>query len=279
MTDFLKEIIAHKKSELAGLDLRALRRAAEQTPVPRDFRTAVSLRSASLVNALEGNGTGVRLIAELKRSSPSRGILAADIDLFETAGIYIDNGASAISVVTDEKYFLGKLQTLYNLRFVLRAPLPLLRKDFLIAEPQIYEARANGADAVLLIAAALTDDAQFADLHALALDLGLTPLVEVHNEAETERALRLNEVRIIGINNRDLGTFKVSLAITERLRPMIPAHITVVAESGIFTSEDVEQLARAKVDAVLVGEALITAPDIAVKVRELSGLNIQKLES
>jgi indole-3-glycerol phosphate synthase len=278
MTDFLKNIIAHKKMELAGLDLRALRRAAEQTPVPRDFHAAVSLRSASLVDTLKGNGTAVRLIAELKRSSPSRGILAADIDLFETAGIYIDNGACAISVVTDEKYFLGKLQTLYNLRFVHRALLPLLRKDFLIAEPQIYEARANGADAVLLIAAALTDDAQFADLHALALDLGLTPLVEVHNEAETERALQLHEVRIIGINNRDLGTFKVSLATTERLRPMIPANITVVAESGIFTSEDVEQLARAKVDAVLVGEALITAPDIAAKVRELSGLNIQKLD-
>jgi indole-3-glycerol phosphate synthase len=290
MTDILKEIIAHKKMEVAGLDVRALRRAAEQSPVPRDFRAAVSLLSAPLGNSAQeaengmkgshsrhlpsGEGTRVRLIAELKRASPSRGILASGIDLFETADIYIDNGASAISVVTDEKYFLGELQTLYDLHFVHRAALPLLRKDFLITEPQIYEARANGADAVLLIAAALTDDAQFADLHALALEFGLTPLVEVHNEAETVRALRLRQVRMIGINNRDLATFKVSLATTERLRPMIPANITVVAESGIFTADDVEQLAKAKVDAVLVGEALITASDIAEKVRELSGLKV-----
>ena len=199
--------------------------------------------------------------------------------MLETAGIYVDNGASAISVLTDEKYFHGRLQTLYDLRFAHRAALPFLRKDFIIAEPQIYETRANGADAVLLIAAALTDDAQFAGLHALALELGLTPLVEVHNEAEIERALRLPDLRLVGINNRDLATFNVSLETTERLRPLIPADITVVSESGIFTSGDVERLAKSRVDAVLVGEALITAPDIAAKVRELSGQNVPRFVS
>ncbi len=149
----------------------------------------------------------------------------------------------------------------------------MLRKDFIIDEVQLYESRANGADAILLIAAALTDDTHFADLHALALELGLTPLVEVHDEAETERALKLKDVRLIGINNRNLATFEVSLETTERIRPMIPADIAVVAESGIFTASDVERLAKANVDAILVGEALVTSEDIPAKVRELSGMS------
>ena len=140
----------------------------------------------------------------------------------------------------------------------------------LSTKSQLYEARINGADAVLLIAAALTDDDRFSDLHACALELSLTPLVEVHNETETERALKLKDVRLIGVNNRDLTTFNVSLATTERIRPMIPADIAVVAESGIFTAVDVERLAQADVDAILVGEALVTADDIGAKVRELS---------
>jgi indole-3-glycerol phosphate synthase len=138
---------------------------------------------------------------------------------------------------------------------------------------QLFESRANGADAVLLIAAALIDDEHFADLHALALELGLTPLVEVHNEIEAERALQLKNVRLIGINNRDLTTFTVSLETTERIRPMIPDGVVVVAESGMFTASDVERLAHAHVDAILVGEALITASDIGAKVRELSGID------
>jgi indole-3-glycerol phosphate synthase len=267
MKDVLEEILAHKRTEIAALDAHALRRAAEQSPKPRDFLSAIARR---------GN-FHPKLVAELKRASPSKGMLAPHIDLFEAANIYAENGASAISVLTDQKYFLGELQTLYNLRFANRSTLPLLRKDFMIAEPQLYEARANGADAVLLIAAALPDDSQFAALHALALELGLTPLVEVHNEIEVDQALRLREVRLIGINNRDLATFNVSLATTELLRPIIPADITVISESGIFTHEDVERLAKANVDAVLVGEALITAPDIAAKVRELSGVTIQKV--
>ena len=272
MTDFLKEIIAHKRSEIAALDLRALRHAASQSPAPRDFRAAVSSSNGSLGKA------GIRLIAELKRASPSKGLLAPDVDLYKTAGIYMENGASALSVVTDEKYFLGSLQTLHDLRFVHQATLPLLRKDFLIADEQIYESRTADADAVLLIVAALPDDAQLAGLHTLALELGLTPLVEVHSEAEIERALRLHDLKMIGINNRDLVSFTVSLATTERLRPLIPAGITVISESGIFAAENVDRLSLAKVDAVLVGEALIKAPDIAAKVRELSGLNVQKLE-
>ncbi len=263
----LAEIIAQKQTEIASLDARALRGAAEDSPLPRDFRAAI--------RGEKGQGVrGVRLIAELKRASPSKGILAPHLDLFQVAEIYAQNGASAISVLTDEKFFLGKLETLRELRFTRKSELPLLRKDFIIDEVQLYESRAAGADAVLLIAAALTDDRHFADLHALALALGLTPLVEVHNEEEAERALQLKNVRLIGINNRNLATFEVSLQTTERIRPMIPAEIAVVAESGIFTAKDVERLSKANVDAILVGEALVTSEDIPAKVRELSGARV-----
>jgi len=262
MANILDTIIAHKKTEVAALDHQALRRAAEASPAPRDFLAAVTRHTA----------TGpVRLIAELKRASPSKGILAPHLDLLQVAELYVKNGAAAISVLTDEKFFQGKLETLYALRSSRPASVPLLRKDFTIADVQLYEARANGADAILLIAAALPDDGLFAALHASALALGLTALVEVHNEAELERALKIPGVRLIGINNRDLGSFDVSLETTERLRPLIPAGITVVAESGIFKAQDVARLEQASVDAILVGEALVTAPDIAAKVRELAG--------
>ena len=262
MTNILASIIEQKKIEIARLDSAALRQAAEQSPRPRDFRAAIS----------QTPGGAVCLIAELKRASPSKGILAAHLDLFQVADIYAQNGASAISVLTDEKFFLGKLETLRELRFTHQIGLPLLRKDFIIDESQLFEARANGADAVLLIAAALTDDARFSDLHACALDLGLTPLVEVHNQTETARSLNLRGLKMIGINNRNLETFEVSLATTEQLRPLIPADIKVVAESGIFKAEDVIRLAKAGVDAVLVGEALVTASDIPAKVCELAGV-------
>jgi indole-3-glycerol phosphate synthase len=267
----LEKIIEQKKIEVAALDVQALRRLAESSPPPRDFLAAVFPR---LKGEEPGGRSSLRLIAELKRASPSKGILAPHLDLFEVADIYIQNGASAISVLTDEKFFLGKLETLRELRFTHESQLPLLRKDFIIDEAQIYEARANGADAVLLIAAALTDDSVFADLHTIALGLGLTPLVEVHDEEEVRRALKLDGLRLIGINNRNLATFEVSLETTEHLRPLIPPQVAVVAESGIFTAKDVERLAAANVDAILVGEALVTAPDIATKVRELSGNNV-----
>jgi indole-3-glycerol phosphate synthase len=262
----LAEIIAHKQTEIAALDSRALRRAAEGAPAPRDFLAAITRGKKK-----EDRG-GVSLIAELKRASPSKGILAPHLDLFQVAEIYAGNGASAISVLTDEKFFQGKLETLRELRFTRKLELRLLRKDFLIAEVQLYESRAAGADAILLIAAALTDDQHFAALHTLALELGLTPLVEVHNEAEAERVMRLKDVCLIGINNRNLATFEVSLETTERIRPLIPSEIAVVAESGIFTASDVERLIKADVDAILVGEALVTSEDIPAKVRELSGI-------
>lgn len=272
MTDILENILAHKRTEIAALDADVLRRAAENSPAPRDFFSAIKPhRNSSL---LLGEGAGVRLIAELKRASPSKGILAPHLDLFQVADIYAQNGASAISVLTDEKFFMGKLETLHELSFMRRSSLPVLRKDFIIDAVQLYETRANGADAVLLIAAALTDDAHFADLHSLALELGLTPLVEVHNETEAERALKLKGVKLIGINNRNLATFEVSLETTERIRPIIPDEIAVVAESGIFTANDVERLANANVDAVLVGEALITSGNIGAKVRELSSVTL-----
>lgn len=260
----LAQILEHKKTEIAALDAQALRRAADSAPAPRDFLSAVQRRRFGLRPSL---------IAELKRASPSKGLLAPHLDLFQVADIYARNGASAVSVLTDEKFFQGKLDTLKHLRLT-NYQLPLLRKDFILHQTQLYETRANGADAILLIAAALTDDAHLADLHALALELGLTPLLEVHDEAETERALKLKEVKLIGINNRSLATFDVSLETTERLRPMIPAEIAVVAESGIFTASDVERLAKANLDAILVGEALVTSDDIPAKVRELSGARV-----
>lgn len=261
--NILEKIIEQKKLEIAALDAQALRRAADSSPAPRDFLAAIKRRRFGLRPSL---------IAELKRASPSKGLLTPHLDLFQVADIYAQNGASAISVLTDEKFFMGKLETLHDLRFTYHSSLPLLRKDFIIDESQIFEARANGADAILLIAATLTDDKLFADLHACALSLGLTALVEVHDETEAERALKIPNIQLIGINNRNLATFNVTLETTERLRPMIPSEIAVVAESGIFTASDVERLAKANVDAILVGEALVTSEDIPAKVKELSGM-------
>ena len=260
----LAKIIEHKKMEIAALDTQALRLSAEQRPTPRDFLASLKRRRF---------GTHPSLIAELKRASPSKGILAPHLDLFQVADIYTQNGASAISILTDEKFFIGSLETLRQLRLT-NHQLPLLRKDFIIHETQLYESRINGADAILLIAAALTDDTLFADLHSCALSLGLTVLIEVHDEAETERALKIPHIKLIGINNRNLATFDVMLETTEKLCPMIPTDIAVVAESGIFTASDVERLAESNVDAILVGEALVTSEDIGAKVRELSGINV-----
>src|SRR5262249_33428475 len=267
LMNILEKIIEHKKLEIAALDAQALRRAADSSPAPRDFLSALKRHRF---------GTHPSLIAELKRASPSKGILAPHLDLFQVADIYTQNGVSAISVLTDEKFFMGKLETLRELRFTHKSELPLLRKDFIVDEVQLYEARANGADAILLIAAALTDDALFTDLHASALSLGLTALVEVHDEAETERALKIPNIKLIGINNRNLATFDVTLETTEKLRPRIPSDIAVVAESGIFNASDVERLSKANVDAILVGEALVTADDIPSKVRELSGVTLSE---
>ncbi len=265
MTSILSEIVSHKQAEVARLDAAALRGAALAAPPPRDFLAAVSRRPDQPVH----------LIAELKLASPSKGMLAPHLDILQVADIYARNGASAISVLTDSKYFLGKLESLRELRCTRHMELPLLRKDFIIAESQIYESRANEADAILLIVAALTDSGKLAAFHALALELGLTPLVEIHGEREAERALSVPGIRLIGINNRDLGTFNTSLETTERLRPLIPPGVCVVSESGISTAADIERLAETQIDAVLVGEALVTAPDIAAEVRELAGAGVK----
>ncbi|MEP7358860.1 MAG: indole-3-glycerol phosphate synthase TrpC, partial [Anaerolineales bacterium] len=184
-----------------------------------------------------------------------------------------------ISVLTDEEFFMGRLDTLRELRAQGNV-LPLLRKDFILSPAQLYQTRAAGADAVLLIVAALLSDGpepgSLPALHALALELGLTPLVEVHSLPELKRALRLPGLQCVGINNRDLSTFEVRLETTLSLRGQIPAGVRVVSESGIFTTADVLTLAAAGVQAVLVGEALITAPDIGAKVRELSGVPLAR---
>ncbi len=266
MPNRLTEILENKRLEIGGLDSREMRREAEAASAPRNFEAAVHRRGSQ----------PVRLVAELKRASPSRGALAPDLDLEAVAEKYAANGAAAISVLTDQKFFQGSLEMLRRLRFAAGCTVPLLRKDFILTPAQVYQSRANGADALLLIAAALLDDGELADLHALTLSLGLAPLVEVHNAAEVERALRLPGLRLVGINHRDLATFQVSLAVSGLLRPLIPTEVTVIAESGIFAAADVARVAAAGVDAVLVGEALVTAPDIAGKVRELSSVKVGK---
>jgi indole-3-glycerol phosphate synthase len=278
MSNRLREIIHHKRTEIERLDLREQMARAKGAPPVRGFLPSPPTPDPSPLSRRElpsgEGGRGVRgaasprLIAELKRASPSRGLLAPHLNLAELAQLYIENGAAALSVLTDEKFFLGHLSYLEELRFTHHVSRPMLRKDFMLAPVQLYESRAAGADAILLIVAAL-DDAVLRDLHALALDLGLAALVEVHTAEEVERALRIPNVRLIGINNRDLTTFDVSLDTTAQLRPLIPPGIAVVSESGIFTAAHVRQVAALGVDAVLVGEALVTAGDIGAKVREL----------
>jgi indole-3-glycerol phosphate synthase len=210
---------------------------------------------------------GVGIIAEVKKASPSRGVLRADFDHVGLAKQYAEAGASAISVLTDETHFQGTLDHLAAIRAALPDGPPLLRKDFLFDEYQLYEARCNGADALLLITAIL-EPSLLRDLIAGTRSLGMAALVEVHDEAEVEQALMAG-AQVIGVNNRDLRTFEVDLATTERLRPPVPPGRVFVAESGIFTREHMQRLAACGVDAALIGEALVTAPDPGAKLREL----------
>jgi indole-3-glycerol phosphate synthase len=258
----LNEIFEYKRLEIAHskrtMPLEALVEQVESGPPAFDFLEA--LRQAK---------GGPALIAEVKQRSPSRGQLAQQFDPLALARLYAQNGARAISVLTDERYFGGSLEILQAIAGLPGRP-PLLRKDFICDAYQLYEARAAGADAVLLIVAGL-DETEIQDLYAQSLDLGLTPLVEVHTLAELKAALRLNPV-LLGINNRDLKTFEVSLDTTLTLRPHVPKGVMLVAESGIHSCQDVDRLAPAGVNAILVGEALVTAPDIAARVRELAGV-------
>ena len=261
----LDDIMAHKRDEVtqqqARRPLAEVRAAAVAAPPPLDF-----------VAALRGSVARPALIAEIKRRSPSRGLLAPDFDPLRLARIYRENGAACISVLTDERYFGGSLEDLAGVRGQ-ESAIPLLRKDFVCDPYQIYQARAAGADAVLLIVAALTPEL-LRDLHALACGLGMAALVEVHTAEELETAMTCDPA-LVGINNRDLHTFAVSLTTTERLCRTLPAGVCVVAESGIHNAADVATVAAISrpdatgVDAILVGEALVTAADVASQVREL----------
>jgi len=218
-----------------------------------------------LASALRGER--IQLIAEVKKASPSRGIIRPNFDPVEIAQIYAGNGAAAVSVLTEAKYFQGSLDHLREIKNSLPKKPPLLRKDFLFDPYQIYESRAYGADSLLLIVAILKP-AKLQELLRLSHELHMSCLVEVHNEAEVEIALK-SEAKIIGINNRDLTTFSVDIATTERLRPLISPDRIVVSESGIKERTDIEKLSQLGIDAVLVGESLMLARDITAKMREL----------
>ncbi len=254
----LDRIVADKREEVAAAQPRVpfaeLKERLPQAPPPRPFAEAL-------------RGDSVRLIAEVKKASPSRGLLREQFDPLALARAYAEAGAAAVSVLTDEPHFQGSLDHLASIRAEIPEGPPLLRKDFLFDHYQLYEARVHGADAVLLIAAVL-NSALLAQLIGLAQALEMDALVEVHDELELERAL-MASATLIGVNNRDLRTFEVDLATTERLRPLIPPEVTVVAESGILARADVERLQALGVHAVLIGEALVTAPDPARKIREL----------
>lgn len=265
----LDEIFAHKRTEVASRQqvrpLAAVRSAAEAARPALDF-----------VGALRSAAHRPALIAEVKCASPSKGLLAKNFDPLRLAETYRQNGAAAISILTDERYFRGHLDYLTQIadHFALSGRrLPLLRKDFICDAYQVYEARAAGADAVLLIAAHL-DPLELRDLHALICTLGMTPLVEVHNRAELEAAAQL-DLRLLGVNNRDLRDFSVRLETTLDLRPLVPDGICLVAESGIHTPTDVARLHAAGVDAILVGEALVTAQDVPAMVRLFAGNKVR----
>jgi len=272
MTDYIKtdtildKILAHKRQEITesmqqegysdGFPswLAQVEHDAAEADPPRDF-----------IGAL--NKDTVALIAEVKKASPSKGVLIEDFDPVRLATTYADNGASAISVLTDEQFFQGHLRYLREVHAAVQVP--LLRKEFIIDRYQVTEARAASADAVLLIVAAL-DDAKLADLHAQITDYGMVALVEVHNEGEMERALKLGAT-LIGINNRDLKTFDVDLNTTARLAALVPDDVTLVAESGISSGADVARMGAHGASAVLVGESLVKAgDDLAATVRTFS---------
>ena len=224
-------------------------------PPTKNFQGAITL---------PGN---INLIAEVKKKSPSKGIIREDFDPIQIAETYAENGAAAISVLTDVQFFDGSLEYLSSIRDVV--DVPLLRKDFTIDPYHIYQARATGADAILLIVAVLTPK-QLREFMDIATSLSLASLVEVHTEAELEIALDVS-AEIIGINNRDLRTFHTDLATTFRLCESIPAEKIVVSESGIYTRADVESLREVGVNAILVGESLMRSPDIGEQVRKLVG--------
>ena len=267
--NILDTIVAQKRLEIARLPRQAI--------TPELLQTAVQRRGdlRDFTGALRKPRAGdVALIAEVKKASPSAGVLCPNFDPVRIARDYEAGGASCLSILTDEQFFQGSLEYLKQIRHAVA--LPLLRKDFIIDERQILEAAEWGADAILLIAAIL-DDAQMQRLHSLATQAGLTVLVDVHDASELDRVITLNPA-LVGVNNRDLRTFKVDLATTERLAARLQSQIPqegsrplLVAESGIHTRVDVERLQRCGAGAVLVGESLMRKADIQNAVRLLLG--------
>ena len=258
--DILKKIIDYKRDELAAVKVRVplseLKARISDLPPAKGFQATLR----------QTDETGrIAVIAEVKKGSPSKGVIRADFDPVAIAGIYESNGASCLSVLTDEHFFLGNLRYLSDIRKTVG--IPLLRKDFIFDQYQILEARAAGADAILLIAAML-DLTALKDFYFLARDLGLDVLLEVHDEEELETAL-CTECDLIGINNRNLRTFITDLGTTERLLKIIPRERLVVSESGINTRADVIRLRNAGAGAFLIGESLMREPDIGKKLREL----------
>ena len=260
MTTILDDIVAAKRGELAR----------QKSDVPLDSLEAMISTQPPPLN-LSGAllGDRVRLIGEVKKSSPSRGLLRADFDPVELASTYVENGAAAISVLTDPR-FDGTLDHLAAVKQTVQASgTPVLRKDFIFDPYQVHEARAYGADAILLIVSILKPQ-ELTDLLELIRQFWMQCLVEVHSQQELEMALDAG-AEIIGINNRDLRTFRTDLALTQELAPFVPRGNIIVGESGISSKEDVLKLARLGVHAVLVGEALVTSSNVGAKVRELAG--------
>jgi indole-3-glycerol phosphate synthase len=256
---FLSDILARKRDEVEAarraLPEAELRARARDRVAPRAFEAALSFR-----------GGPSRVIAEVKRASPSAGAIRAGLDAVAQARAYAAAGAAAISVLTDGPGFGGSLADLAAVRAAVQVP--LLRKDFVLDRYQLIEARAHGADAALLIVAALEEPALRRLVEACA-ELGLAALVEVHDEREVEAALRVG-ARLVGVNNRNLGTFAVDLAVSERLLPRLPADVRAVAESGVRTADDARRLRRAGAANLLVGEALVRAVDPGALLREMT---------
>ena len=252
MSDILDKIVAVKREEVAAAlkqkSLAVVRADAESRVLTRDFEGAMRAKIAAGQAAV---------IAEIKKASPSKGVLRADFIPADIAQSYAEHGAACLSVLTDKQFFQGNVDFLKQARA--SCNLPVLRKDFMIDTYQVYEARAMGADAILLIAACL-DDAQMAEMEAVARSLDMAVLVEVHDKAELERALKL-KTRLVGINNRNLKTFEVSLQTTLDMLPDVPADRLLVTESGIQTPEDVLRMREAKVNAFLVGEAFMRSSE------------------